>query len=539
VTFVSTTVFGNGSVLGADGRTTSAVAVSGGKIVALGDEALDLGPINVDLGGGSLIAAFRDGHVHPLWGGMDLNRLPLESADSVEEIVDRLKTYADTNPDLQWIVGGPYRMSVPPGGRGDAAWLDAAVPDRPVVLSANDYHTMWVNSRALELAGITADTPDPELGQIVRRPDGTPSGVLIEWDALALIQRCMPDPSAVDLDRGLRSGLGHLSNAGVLWAQEAAATAQDGRVYLEAARASPLPVRINIAWIAAPATWQHDRPAFQQLTSEIGSDPGVAAQLSANTIKFFADGVIEQGTGMMLEPYEDGSHSCGLPNWTPEALTEAVTAFDADGYQIHIHAIGDGGIRMALDAIEAATRTNTARNSDRRPVIAHTQVVHPEDHHRFQQLGVIANFEPLWACLDADQTEMMAPRLGPARTALQYPIASLHRTGAPISFGSDWPVTSVNPLEGLAVAVTRQTQDGNPAGGWIPDERLPILESLSAYTQGVARQAFDDDKRGSMAVGQLADFTLLEADITSMDGLDIADVAVRGTWLAGREVWRA
>jgi predicted amidohydrolase YtcJ len=256
--------------------------------------------------------------------------------------------------------------------------------------------------------------------------------------------------------------------------------------------------------------------------------------LRAGTIKFFADGVIEMGTGYLLEPYEDAPHTCGLPNWSPEELSEAVTAFDADGFQIHIHAIGDGGVRMALDAIEVASVRNGPR--DRRPVIAHTQVVQGVDRSRFASLGVIANFEPLWACLDPTMEELTLPRLGPERSALQYPIATIARAGAHISFGSDWPVSSMHPLHGLAVAVTRQNRDGKPDGGWLPEERLPITQALAAYTAGTAYQGFEDDMGGVIAEGRRADLCVLSADISAMAGREVADVAVTGTWTGGREV---
>ena len=259
--------------------------------------------------------------------------------------------------------------------------------------------------------------------------------------------------------------------------------------------------------------------------------------LRAGTIKFFADGVIEMGTGYLLEPYEDAPHTCGLPNWSPEELSDAVSAFDADGFQIHIHAIGDGGVRMALDAIEAAATRNGPR--DRRSVIAHTQVVQGVDRSRFASLGVIANFEPLWACLDPTMEELTLPRLGPARSALQYPIATIARAGAHISFGSDWPVSSMHPLHGLAVAVTRQNRDGEPEGGWLPEERLPIAQALAAYTAGTAYQGFEDDMGGVIAEGRRADLCALAADISALPGREVADVAVTGTWTGGREVHAA
>jgi hypothetical protein len=251
-------------------------------------------------------------------------------------------------------------------------------------------------------------------------------------------------------------------------------------------------------------------------------------------VKFFADGVIEAGTGYLLEPYEDTPHTCGLPNWSPEGLKEAVRIFDADGFQIHIHAIGDGGVRMALDAIEHAALLNGPR--DRRPVIAHTQLVHPQDRPRFGALGVIANFEPLWACLDPSQLELTLPRLGPERSSLQYPIATLARFGATVSFGSDWPVSSHRPLDGLAVAVTRLNANGEPLDGWIPEERVSILQAIEAYTAGSAFQAFDDDA-GSLKVGSRADVVVLDSDITAIAGTEVAGATVDETWMNGARVF--
>lgn len=544
-------LFRNGLVLEPGGFLSTALAVHDGVIVALGDDAVTAGGTEVDMGGGLLIPGFRDGHCHPVWGGIDLAALPLEHCATVEEVIDAVRAYAAAHPDLEWIVGGPYVASVLPGGRGDATWLDRVVPDRPVVLSANDYHTMWVNSVALARAGIDAFTPEPDGGNILRRPDGTPTGMLVEWGALDLVRRLLPEPTDVDRANGLDLGVGHMASHGLVWLQEAAAGTDLARAYLAAAQQARLPLRVNLAWRAAPESWRADAEGFAELTAAIAADPAAAGRLTANTVKFFADGVIEQGTGHLLEPYDDEPHSCGLPNWSPEGLAEAVTAFDAAGYQIHIHAIGDGGVRMALDAIEAARNRNsvfaghkwpagTAEHlrgtvggvQARRPVIAHTQLVDPGDRPRFARLGVIANFEPLWAQLEPGMTELTIPRLGPRRSALQYPIASLARLGGPISFGSDWPVSSANPLDGLAVAVTRQTPDGDPVGGWLPEERLPILQALGAYTAGVAYQAFDDD-RGRIAVDQAADLTLIDSDITALAGLEVPEATIQGVWVDG------
>jgi predicted amidohydrolase YtcJ len=330
--------------------------------------------------------------------------------------------------------------------------------------------------------------------------------------------------------QALVAAMDALTSNGIVWAQDAAIKPDDLALHIRGAHAGLITCRLNMAWQADPKAWTRQRTSFLEGRASLRADDVASRWLAADTVKFFADGVIEAGTGFLLEPYEGQPGCCGLPNWSAEGLQEAVRAFDADGFQIHVHAIGDGGVRMALDAIEHAARLNGPR--DRRPVIAHTQLVHPDDHRRFAELGVIANFEPLWACLDQSQVELTQPRLGPARSALQYPIESMRRAGARISFGSDWPVSSITPLHGLAVAVTRQNDSGEPVSGWVPDERVPVTDALAAYTSGSAYQAFDDD-RGTLDVGRRADFCVLETDITALSGRDIADVPVVRTYLAG------
>ncbi|MEZ5298806.1 MAG: amidohydrolase family protein [Ilumatobacteraceae bacterium] len=335
---------------------------------------------------------------------------------------------------------------------------------------------------------------------------------------------------------GLIEAMRALSSAGIVWAQDALVTDDELDTYLTGAADGLATCRINAAFRAEPGRWQQQRDAFAAGRARTRGSEWV----TAHTVKFFADGVIEAGTGFLLEPYADCGpgtvHRCGLPNWEPEALAEAVRAFDADGFQIHIHAIGDGGVRMSLDAIEHAIRHNGPR--DRRPVIAHTQLVHHDDRPRFAALGVIANFEPLWACYDEFMDELALPRLGAARTAMQYPIGSLLAAGARLSFGSDWPVSSHHPLEGLAVAVTRTNRRGEPIGGWVPEERIPMFTAIRAYTEGSAFQAFDDDA-GRLAVGMRADLVITDHDVTALAGEELGGVTVDETWLAGHRVFTA
>jgi predicted amidohydrolase YtcJ len=376
----------------------------------------------------------------------------------------------------------------------------------------------------------------------MRRADGRPLGALLET-AADMVAELMPPRTLDERVSGLRAALAKMASHGITWAQEAALEPEDVPVYVEVAKNGQLSCRVNIALRADPGVWRSQLAEFltAREAAERASAEGLAAglqagMLTARTVKFFADGIIETGTAALLEPYEDEPHSCGLPNWSPAELAEAVAGFDAAGFQIHIHAIGDGGIRAGLDAVEHASRQNGAR--DRRPVIAHTQLVHPDDLPRFAALGVIANFEPLWAQLDPIMVELTEPRLGKERSALQYPIAGLGRSGAAVSFGSDWPVSSMNPLEGIAVAMTRQTRDAVPPEGWLPEHRLSLADALAAYTSGSAWQAFADGESGTLAVGRRADLCVLGADITSMPGLDVADVPVTGTWLGGVEVYR-
>ncbi len=527
---MSATLFTNG-VIWTGTEDADALLVVDGVIAALGDEARARGADaeRVDLDGGFLMASFGDGHAHPLYGGLEAVGPPVRACESVDEIVAAVKKYADEHPEQEWIVGASYDGSLAPDGLFDARWLDAAVPDRPVVLRAWDYHTLWVNSVALERAGITPDTPDPVLGEIPHRPDGSVLGTLREWGATDLVMNVMPPREEQERIDALGTAADYYLARGVTWVQDAWVEPADVATYIEAARRGVLRMRFNLALYADPRHFDAQVEQFaaqRRAVDEVGSP-----MLTANTVKFFADGVVENETGALLAPYCTGLHSHGQQNWEGQSLAEAARRVDELGLQIHIHAIGDAAVRQALDAIEYVTRVNPPR--DRRPVIAHCQLIDDADLGRFADLGVIPNMQPLWAQMDALMTVLTIPRLGAERAGKQYPIRTLERSGAPLGFGSDWPVSSGAPLDGIAVAVSRCTVDGEPAGGWTPHEILPIDAALTAYTSGVANQAFAEHNWGRAVAGASADLVWLDRDPRTTAPDLLPKVTVRATYLGG------
>lgn len=458
-------VFHNGSVAQYGPRETgehpTAVAVRDGVIEALGTAALDLlgkADETIDLEGGHLSPAFADGHAHPLFGGLEDAGPQIRRCRSVGEIITAVGNWADDHPGSGWIIGASYDATLATDGMFDAAWLDAAVADRPVMLRSWDYHTIWVNSAALHAAGIDTNTPEPALGRIVRRPDGSPLGTLMEAGAIDLILKVAPTFTLEQRVAALESATARYSASGVTWIQDAWVELEDVEAYLAAAATGRLSARINLAFRANPAGWTSQPEAFGRARSGVAL--AGSPMLTANTVKFFIDGIIESHTACMISPYADAPGDSGLPNWAIPELHDAMTAFDALGFQLHLHAIGDAAARMALDGLEEVQRRNGPR--DRRPVIAHLQVVDPTDIGRFKSLDVVANFEPLWACADDVMRLLTIPRLGQPRAELQYPIASLAEAGVHLSFGSDWPVTGHHPMPGLATAVTRQAAGHSP-----------------------------------------------------------------------------
>ena len=543
---------GAGTIWTGTGGWTDALAVADGQIVALGGEARDRRERTtevVDLTGRTLLPAFRDGHLHPLNGGAETLDCDLVDADDVEEVLRRLTAHAAADPDSPWVLGYGYPPELLPGGVGRAATLDTAVADRPVALWSSDHHMVWCNSRALEIAGITAATVDPPRGTIVRGADGYPVGTLLE-EAELLLADHLPPRGVEKEARGLEVGLERMATAGIVWGQDAWTTPELLTPYQRVADGGRLTADLDLAFKVEVDRWEEQVAAFQdarrdaeRAASRRATDGVPGGRVSATTVKFFVDGVIEGGTGALLEPYcafgdqHTSGHDHGIANWEPADLARAAAAMDAAGFQLHLHVIGDAAVRMALDAIGSVAHNNGP--ADRRPVLAHTHLVHPDDLPRFRSLGIVANFEPLWAQGNEIMRDLTVPRLGPERVGWQYPIGSLVRGGAHVSFGSDWPVSSHVPLRGIAVAVTRRGAAGPGAETpFLPEQAITLSEALSAYTAGTAYQAGDEGAAGTLTVGAAADLVVTSEDVTRVPPDRLHQVEVVGTWLRGTAVHR-
>ncbi len=522
-------VFTNGAIR-VDGSAPDVdrlVVVDG--VVASGDLPVPADAEIVDLEGGLLLPAFRDGHAHPLLAGRERRGPELRDATTVAELTARVRGWAESCDDA-WLIGGSYDATIVPGGMFDARWLDEGEAGRPVVLHSWDYHTVWVNTAALRAAGVDAETPDPALGRIVRRPDGSPLGTLVERPAIDLVLDRAPQPSVEADVEALAWATARLAEHGIAWVQEAWTEVVDIRAWTAAARRGRLAVDVDLALRADPERWPEQLVELRRAADEIAGVDG----LTARTVKFFVDGILENHTAHLLDCYHD-AHTRGLPNWQPEQLEGAVAACDAAGFDIHLHAIGDAAVRAAIDAAEGI-RESLGRG--RRLTIAHAQVVDPGDLARLPDLDVTFCFQPQWAVPDAVMTELTLPRLGPQRER-QYRMRAARTAGARLSFGSDWPVTSPDVLLGLRTAVTRQDEDGRPAGGWQPEERLTLDEALDAATSGVAWQAGDDAHRGTLRPGMVADLVWLDRDIRRGPTDRIADARIRGTWRRGLRTFAA
>ncbi|WP_327706391.1 amidohydrolase [Streptomyces decoyicus] len=540
-------VFLSGPVHTVDPARTraSAVAVRGDRIIAVGHDAevRDLiGPATdvVDLHGKLLIPGFQDAHVHPVGGGLELALCDLSAAETAEAYRELISAYAAAHPEAPWITGGGWSLEAFPGGMPTREFLDALVPDRPVFLLNRDHHGGWANSLALERAGVTSRTPDPADGRIERDAEGRPTGMLQEG-AMQLVADLIPEATLAEQTAGLLRAQRLLHGYGVTAWQDAMLGRGPGGAdvtpaYVAARREGKLTARVTGAlW------WDRSRGAEQIPELIARREELTGGRLRATSVKIMQDGIAENHTAALLSPYLTAcgcaSDNSGISFIDPEDLRRYVTQLDAEDFQVHFHALGDRAVREALDAVEAARRTNGLR--DTRPHLAHLQVVHPDDVPRFRRLGATANIQALWAAHEPQMDELTIPFLGPERAAWQYPFGDLLRSGATLAAGSDWPVSSPDPIAALHVAVNRLAPDGPPSAPvFLPEQCIDLGSALAAYTAGSAYANHLDDT-GTIQPGKLADLVVLDRD--PFDGADeeIAATRVLQTFVGGQRVYAA
>ncbi len=547
-------VLHGGNVVTVDAYDTVAesVAVRDGTIAAVGtDKQLreliggrtDL----IDLRGRSLLPGFGDAHVHLGKGGLDRLLIDLSPVASLEEYGDIVVGYAAAHRGDGWLTGGGWALGAFPGGLPTAAMLDAYVSDRPMFLNNRDNHAGWVNSAGLRAAGITAATADPADGRIERDADGQPTGCLHEG-AMRLVTARLPTPDDELLVKALLEGQRYLHSVGVTQWQDAIVGSYEPmpetyEAYVRIAADGRLTGRVVAAlWLPrGPTEADLDRLRDRRARGFVG-------RLRSTSVKIMADGVCENRTAAMLEPYlgpnGQPTGERGIEFFSREELIRLVPQLDREGFQVHVHAIGDRACRNALDGVEEARRINGM--TDTRPHIAHLQVVHPDDRPRFRALGVTATFQPLWAAHEPQMDELTLPVLGSARSAWQYPIRSLVNAGTRIAFGSDWPISSADPLWEIHVAVNHIEPAAYPYAGaadrtrvFLPDERIELHAAIRAFTMGTAFVNHLDAVTGSIEVGKAADLVVLDRDILASAVEGIADGRVLLTLIDGAPVYEA
>jgi len=519
-----------------------AVAVRGGRIVFVGTDrgANDyIGPETrvVELEGKMVLPGFQDAHVHPPIGGVGYRSCALYDLTTRDEYLQAIAECAKRLPDAPWVRGEGWSLpAFAPTGIPDKKWLDEILPDRPVYLDSKDGHTAWVNSKALEIAGITKETPDPPGGRIDRDPStGEPIGSLQE-SAMGLVGAHLPAITEAEIEEGLRYALKMLNAYGITSFQDASVDLDEASTYrsLDAYRSlderGELTARAVLSLLWRPESGEAQLPAMIEARRDY-----TRGRVRATTVKVFEDGVLEAQTAAVLEPYVGTDGSTGMALIEPETLKRTVSMLDAEGFQVHFHAIGDRAIRYCLDAVEAARDANGVRDS--RHHLSHIQLFHPDDIPRFRQLGVVANFQPLWAFADAYITELVLPFLYSGAARWNYPIHSLLQSGAVVAFGSDWSVSSANPLEEMEVAVTRM--DPNRSGGtpFVPEERIDLRDAIAGFTINAAYVNFQEDRTGSIELGKLADLIVVDRNLFEIHPAAISEAKVLLTLLDGIPVY--
>ena len=491
--------------------------------------------------GGLVLPGFQDAHVHPYIAGLDFFDCDMLETDPMPEAyAARARECYEQMSERTWITGAgwnPTAFGAEP--RPERALLDAAVPDKPAVFFSNDGHTAWVNSLALAAAGIDRETPDPPNGRIDRDPGtGEPSGSLQEAAMLAM-RALLPPPPPAQREAAMVYMRDYLHSLGITAIQVAYASIDDDdpvqalATYRDFADRGLLRLHTVISLL-----WDQER-GLEQIDELIAARARVSGGLvQANTVKLFLDGVVEPHTAALIDDYSDRPGYRGELQIEPRTLQDAVARLDAEGFQVHIHVIGDRAVRAALDAFAHARRVNGV--TDGRHHLAHVQFIHPDDRARFAELNVTATFSPIWAGgEDEFLTVLTLPRVGPDRYKWTYTLRSILDAGGRVAFGSDWNVTSPDPLLAIESAVTRRNALDPSLPAFLPEEAITLEEALVAATQAAAYVNHLDGSTGMLVVGKQADIVVLNDNLFDLPADAISDAAVAVTIFGGEVVYRA
>ncbi|PYV50397.1 MAG: amidohydrolase [Acidobacteria bacterium] len=523
-----------------------ALAIRDGKILAVGSDR-EISKYRgtstqiIDARGRLVLPGFTDCHVHFMDGSFSLQQVNVEEAKTVAEVQARIKTYAAAHPDDKWVLGRGWSYPLfAPSGLPDKKQLDAIIPDRPAYIEGFDGHTWWANSKALEAAHISKDTADPPGGTIVRDPTTSePTGAIKEDAADAIVRRAIPVPSRAAKLQSLRAGLKHANELGITrvhvmgGVNAGPGDVTDAELLEELRRNDELTVRFYLAYRFDPP----EVTAQQLKTIEQARERYHDDWIAAGGVKFFLDGVIETHTAAMLSPYSNDPSLSGQLLWDPEKYKAFVAELDRRGIQIFTHAIGDRAIRLALDAYEDAATKNGTRDARHR--VEHIEDASAADIPRFGKLGVIASMQPLHAYPAADTLKSWLPAIGPERGSRGWAWHSIQAGGGVLAFGSDWPVVTLSPWPGLQNAVTRETTEGEPKGGWIPSERISLVDAIKGYALNAAFAGHREKTEGSLESGKLADLIVLSQNVFAVDPLELVKTKVALTMVGGRIVYKS
>ena len=489
----------------------------------------------VDARGRLLLPGFNDAHIHFLGGSMGLTQVELSATRNALEVIEKTNQFIKENPEASWITGRGWQYTFYPGGLPDHETMVGIQTEKPLFIRAYDGHSAYANKQALKLAGITRSTRFKGFGEIVFGPNGEPTGLLKE-SAMQLVAQLIPPPTREQKLFALKKGLQFAASLGITSAQNASGSPEDLKLFKELLNHQELTMRYAAAFSADASTTPEDILIFNHLKDSIGKDN---IWIRADAIKFLIDGVIEGHTAAMIGKYDDLGErdplATGQTSMETDRYKTLVAEFDRLGFRIYTHAIGDRGVRESLDAYENAAEVNGERDARHR--VEHIETISPQDISRFRTLGVMASMEPIHA--DPQTIEVWQKAIGRSRLPYSFAWKSMLKENVNLVYSSDWPAAiSLNPIRGIHVAVNRRTPEGFPEKGWVPEQRISIEEALHAYTYMGAYSSFEENRKGTLQRGRLADFIMVSEDLFTIDPLRIFETKVLWTVVGGKTVFK-